>query len=145
MLLSSDADSMNILNFDIIEFKLAQHECLGFGNKQNLSHHVICKNCSGLAFFTFVLTLSIKLSQHTSSGFFFKILYFYILLIYVCLLYLEKTPPASSKLAFAVCLTSMYRSQAASDTVCSLHLSHPGTQWGAGIHAYVCLQRCDSE
>lgn len=84
MLLSSD--STNILNFDIIE-------CLGFGNKQNLSHHVICKNCSGLAFFTFVLTLSIKLSQHTSSGFFFKILYFYILLIYVCLLYLKKKTP----------------------------------------------------
>lgn len=62
----------------------------------------------------------------------------------VCYTWKKKTP-ASSKLAFAVCLTSMYRSQAASDTVCSLHLSHPGTQWGAGIHTYVCLQRCDSE
>lgn len=56
----------------------------------------------------------------------------------------RKKRNAPSKLAFAVCLTSMYRSQAASETVCSLHLSFAGTQRGGRdsclpVSTVVCL------
>ena len=68
---------------------------------------------------------------------------FFILCRYV-LACLGKKKNAPSKLALAVCLTSMYRSQAASETVCSLHLSFAGTQRGGRnsclrVSTVVCL------